>query len=65
SMADIENMVPFVIARLTIDPATRVLTATNTLNEYFTPEDYDKLKLTLRPTLNYQWKGKKFKLTKP
>ncbi len=64
-MDDIENLVPFIIARLTIDPATRTLTATNTLSEYFTPEDYAKLQPLMRPALKYQWKGKKFRLIKP
>lgn len=65
SMADIENMVPFIIAKLTIDPATRTLTATNTLSEYFTPDDYARLQPIMRPALTYQWKGKKFRLLKP
>lgn len=64
-MADIENKVPFITATLTFDPATRVLTAANTLHQYFTPEDYAELKPYLRPALTYKWNGKKFQLLKP
>lgn len=64
-MADIENKVPFITAKLTFDPATRLLTAVNTLHQYFTPEDYAELKPYLRPALTYKWNGKKFRLLKP
>lgn len=64
-MADIENKVPFITAKLTFDPATCLLTAVNTLHQYFTPEDYAELKPYLRPALTYKWNGKKFRLLKP
>ncbi len=64
-MADIENMVPFIITKMTFDPATRTLTARNTLDEYFTPDDYTKLQSLMRPALTYRWNGKKFQLLKP
>lgn len=59
-MADIENKVPFITTKLTFDPSTRILTAVNTLDQYFTPEDYTDLKPYLRPALTYKWNGKKF-----
>lgn len=64
-MVELENMVPLITTHMTFDPTSRTVTATNTLDEYLTADDYSRLKPLLRPALTYRWNGKKFQLLKP
>lgn len=64
AMDDIENLIPFVPATYTIDPATGTLTLTQNVAGLIPAEEYDKVKSYLRPSLSYRWNGAKMSLIK-
>lgn len=57
--ADMENMVPFVMADYSYDPSTRILTLRASFKEYLPEEDYNKVKSSLKSELRYKWNGRK------
>ena len=57
--ADIENAVPFILARITYDPASDALTLENKLGEFLPAESRDIVKGALTDTLVYQWDGRR------
>lgn len=57
-MKDLENAVPFILARLSYDPATQTMTATNNTREYLPEEDATWVGELLRDNLHYRWTGK-------
>lgn len=59
--ADVENVVPFIIASYNFDVETGVLTIANRLSEYFDKTTWQKVSKWIRPQLCYKWTGKKFK----
>lgn len=63
-MEDIENLIPFVPATYTIDPASRTLTLTQNLAGLIPAEDYEKVKEYVRPSLTYRWTGSKMSRAK-
>lgn len=64
AMEDIENLIPFVPATYTIDPATVTLTLTQNVADLIPAEEYDKVKAYLRPSLSYRWTGTRMSLVK-
>ncbi|MBD5225127.1 MAG: DUF3256 family protein [Bacteroidales bacterium] len=54
---DLENAVPFILASITYQPATRTLTLENHLGDYLPRENADKVKASLRDRLVYRWTG--------
>jgi hypothetical protein len=59
--ADVENVVPFIIASYNFDVETGMLTIANRLSEYFDKTTWQKVSKWIRPQLSYKWTGKKFK----
>lgn len=55
----VATMVPFVLARYELDPATDVLTVTNNLSEFLSPDVYQLVDSYLRGSLSYRWDGKR------
>lgn len=64
SREDLENLIPFVPAAFSFDPETNILTLTNTLESLLSPEDYARVKDSIRPQLTYRWNGRKMTLRK-
>lgn len=56
---DVENMVPYIFARITYLPESREITVTNNLDDYIPEENLEKAKAALEKTLRYKWNGKK------
>ena len=55
----VASMVPFVLARYELDPATGVLTVTNNLSEFMSPDVYQMVASYLRDSISYRWDGKR------
>lgn len=62
--SDVEGLVPFIMASYHYDPATRILTVTNNMSEYFTADDYAAIEPLLKKRLTYKWNGKRMVLEK-
>lgn len=58
--ADVEAVVPFMVAQYSYDPATQTLTATNCLSRFLSDDIYSMVKNSLRPSISYRWTGKRF-----
>lgn len=54
--AALEQDIPFITARYTIDPAAGTLTARLTLSDYFVKEEWEKIAPLLKTELIYIWK---------
>lgn len=61
---DAEAAVPFVLAEYSYEPETRRLVLTGGMQKFYSPEEYDRVKAYLKPSLSYLWTGKKMKLEK-
>lgn len=61
---EVESAVPFIMASYHYDPATRRLTVTNNMSEYFTADDYAPIEPLLKKQLIYTWNGKRMVLDK-
>ncbi len=57
-MPDIENVIPFVSAAYTYDPATETMTVTNSLETLLSDEDYKMVKDKLYPSIVYRRNNK-------
>lgn len=57
---DVENAVPFVLAKMVYIPDEKLLTITNNLGEYIPEESLDLAKESLHQQLRFRWNGKKF-----
>lgn len=64
TMKEIEDMIPFPTIVYEVSPDNTNLTARLTVGEYISIDDYNILKLFLKPEITYQWTGKEFKLIK-
>lgn len=64
SGADVSSMIPFMLAEYVYDPQKRTLTLTNNLSEFLSPDVYSLVGQDLRPSIIYQWDGKRMNLTK-
>lgn len=58
--ADVENAVPFVLARLEYSPGDRTVTLTNNLSDYIPEEQLGIAQGSIRKSIVYRWNGKKF-----
>ena len=61
---EVTMQVPFMLSSYRIDPVTSRLTLTNNLSRFLDKEVYESLSSYLRPSLTYDWTGKKFVLQK-
>lgn len=61
---DVENAVPFVLAKLAYDPASQSLTLTNQLADYLPEEALGLAKESLHQQLHFRWNGRKFVIVK-
>lgn len=52
---NLEQDIPFITARYTVDPVAGILTATLTLSDYFVKEDWKKIAPLLKEELIYVW----------
>jgi len=64
SMKEIEQMVPFTTMEFNAEAKNSDLTAHLTVGEYINNDDYNIMKLFLKPGITYRWQGDKFKLEK-
>lgn len=58
--AYIEEVVPFIMAIYDYDPDSKVLTISNTMENYYTPEDWKDISAKLKASIAYRWNGKQF-----
>lgn len=61
---DVRNAVPFVMAQYSFDPATGVLTLTQTADQYLPEAEYNVARDYLLKQLRYKWNGKKMEKLK-
>lgn len=61
---DVENAVPFVLAKLTYTPSNKMITLTNNLGDYIPEEVLGLAQNSLHQQLRFRWNGKKFVLDK-
>lgn len=61
---DVENAVPFVLARLQYFPELRKVTFTNNLSDYLPEESLGIAETSIRKTLTFRWTGKSLVLEK-
>ncbi len=54
---EVTNMVPFMLASYTYDPATSTLTLTNNLKQFLSEDIYSMVAPLLRDQLVYKWNG--------
>lgn len=57
---EVETMVPFLLTSYSYNPATGMLTITNTTEKFLSSDLYDTVRPYLRSSLAYKWDGKKF-----
>ncbi|MDE7380507.1 MAG: DUF3256 family protein, partial [Muribaculaceae bacterium] len=60
TMKEIQGMLPFYTTIFNADADSTTLEAEITVGEYVSTDDYNILKLFMRPRLKYTWNGKKF-----
>ena len=58
---DLENAVPFMLVKMSYDPAARNLTLTNNVGTYLPEEVKELAGSSLHGSLTYHWDGKRFK----
>lgn len=56
---DLENAVPFILARCSYDPQNATFTLSNNLGEFLPEEDAKWVMPLMRKQLTYKWNGKK------
>lgn len=61
---DVENAVPFILARFEYSVENRSATFTNTLQDYLPEESLGIAKSSIRGSLTYKWDGKRFVMEK-
>lgn len=61
---DVENAVPFVLAKLEYFPDRQAMTLTNNLPEYIPEESLGIAGASLHKSLTYKWNGKRFVMEK-
>lgn len=57
---DVENAVPFVLAKLVYSPSEQTITLTNNLGDYIPEESLGLAKESLHQQLHFRWNGRKF-----
>lgn len=63
-MKEIESLIPFPTIEYVADSDSSDLKARLTVGEFMTQDDYNIVKLFLRPEITLRWDGSKYKLTK-
>ncbi|MBR5332069.1 MAG: DUF3256 family protein [Muribaculaceae bacterium] len=58
---DVENMYPFITAKYDFDVNKGELTITNTMQEYFDKDTWQRVLKWIKPSIQYKWTGSKFK----
>lgn len=56
---NVAALIPFMLARYDYDTATSVLTLTNNLEEFLSPDVYSMVSASLLPVKKYRWTGKR------
>lgn len=64
SYKELEQMVEYPTVEYTLSPDADTLAGRLTIGEYMTTEDYNLLKMFVRPKVVWSWDGSKFKLAK-
>lgn len=64
SMKEIREMIPFPTVAYTASPDNNDLEARLTVETYMNVDDYNIVKLFLRPSIRLQWDGKEYKVVK-
>lgn len=57
-ISSLSRSVPFVLAKLTYDPVSGTITATNNMNRYFTASDIPEAMSMLKDSIIYKWQPK-------
>lgn len=58
----VQDWLPFMVARAQYNPETATLTVMNTLDQFYpAPEDRDRIRRWIKPQLVYHWTGKTFR----
>lgn len=60
NLAEVETMVPFMLAGGTFEPQGPTYVLTNKVSEFLTDEVYKPMANYFKPSLSYRWNGKKF-----
>ncbi len=60
----VESELPFILTGYKYDASTHKLMLTNNMSGFYQKEEYEKISRYLKPTLTYNWSGKKMKLEK-
>lgn len=63
SMKEIKEMVPFPTVAYTASPDSDELTARLTVEKYMNLDDYNIIRLFLKPSITMRWNGKEYKVT--
>ncbi len=61
---EFSEILPFILASAEFDSEAKTLTFTNNSDNYLAPDEYERLKVWLRPTIVYDIIGHKFKMRK-
>ena len=56
--SNVAALIPFMLAKYDYDNATAVLTLTNNLQEFLSPDVYKMVSASIHPVLKYRWTGK-------
>lgn len=57
-ISTISKYIPFVLAKLTYDPTSATITATNNMDSYFSPKDTPEALSKLKDSITYKWQQK-------
>ena len=58
---EVENMFPFIAAKYDFDVYKGGLTITNSMQEYFDKDTWQRVSKWVKPSIQYKWTGRKFK----
>lgn len=64
SYKELEGMVPFPTVEYAVSPDSTGMTARLTVGEYMDPDDYNIVKLFVRPAVHLDWDGRRYRLRK-
>lgn len=60
TVADIANVIPFVLCDITYDDATRILTVRQNFDSYIPEDEYATVRQYMLPEIKYRYNGKRF-----
>ena len=64
TMKEIREMIPFPTVKYNASPSNDSLTARLTVEEYINEDDWNIIKLFLKPEINLEWKKEQYKYHK-